>query len=268
MILLICLPYFTASFMPVRQKMAIQENLQQILKEELIKKEIEKKSQEIIYLTGKFNPEQREDFILLPTDYKIIEKNNDKIYLRKETFNGFIKMHDAANLDGIDLKIASATRNFDNQKKIWNNKWTGYTIVEGKDLSISIPDEIERFKKILEYSAVPGTSRHHWGTDIDINNANPEYFETKNGKKVYEWLMQNALSFGFCQTYTIKNNIRPTGYSEEKWHWSYLPLSQTYTQKYKNLITNKEIKGFYGDKYASLVDLINNYVLAINPNCI
>src|SRR3989344_2763339 len=168
----------------------------------------------------------------------------------------------------IDLQIASATRNFDYQKDLWEKKWTGFTIVEGKDLSKSIPDGQERFKKILEYSAAPGISRHHWGTDIDINNANSAYFETTNGKKVYEWLVTNAPSFGFCQTYTIKGQERPTGYNEEKWHWSYLPLSQNFTEEYKRLIKDEDIKGFFGDEYSSQLNLINNYVLGINPDCL
>jgi len=190
------------------------------------------------------------------------------MFLRKETLDAFLKMAEAADKDMIDLKIASATRNFDYQRGIWNNKWSGVTLVEGNDLSKSIPDGLERFKKILEYSAAPGTSRHHWGTDIDINGAVPEYFATEKGQKVYEWLTKNAPSFGFCETYNLKGSARGTGYNEEKWHWSYLPLSQTFTQEYKNLIKNEDIKGFLGDEHVTSLDLINDYVLAVNPECI
>src|ERR1035437_3975815 len=190
------------------------------------------------------------------------------MYLRKETLDAFLKMQDAADEDNVDLKIASATRNFDYQKNLWNNKWTGVTLVDGKNLSKSIPDGLERFKKILEYSAVPGTSRHHWGTDIDINDANPLYFNTEQGEKEYNWLVKNALLFGFCQPYDLKDNDRPEGYNEEKWHWSYLPLAKTFTQEYKNLITDADIKGLDGDEYVAGQDLINKHVLGINPDCI
>ena len=268
LLFLVCFPYFTASFLQVRLQTEKEEDYQQFLKEELAKKEAEENADYVLYLTGKFDPAQREYFILLPTDHTTIERSKDKIYLRKEAYGAFLNMREAALQGGIDLKIASATRNFDYQKKIWNNKWTGYTIVDGQDLSKSIPDGLERFEKILEYSAVPGASRHHWGTDIDINDANPEYFVTQNGKKVYEWLVQNASTFGFCQTYSVKNYTRPTGYSEEKWHWSYLPLARTFTEEYENLITDNDIKGFNGDKYVHSLDLIDNYVLGINPDCI
>ena len=237
---------------------------QKFLADQEVQKEIAKKIEEKNYLMGKFDPSQREDFVLIPYKYTTF---GNKMYLRKETLDAFLKMQDAADEDEIDLKIASATRNFDYQKSIWNNKWTGFTLVNGQNLSKSISNGLTRFKKILEYSAVPSTSRHHWGTDIDINDANPEYFKTTEGVVVYEWLTKNAWKFGFCQPYILKGNDRPTGYNEEKWHWSYLPLAKDFTQKYKNLIKDEDIKGFFGDKYVLNLNLINDYVLGINPDC-
>ena len=94
------------------------------------------------------------------------------------------------------------------------------------------------------------------------------YFNSEKGKKEYEWLVKNAPLFGFCQTYNLKGSARGTGYNEEKWHWSYLPLSRTFIQEYKNLIKDEDIKGFLGDKYVPALNLINNYILAINPDCL
>jgi len=238
---------------------------QRILAEQQAQKEA-RKNEEKNYLMGKFDPAQREDFILVPGQYITI--GGSKMYLRKETLDAFLKMQAAADKDEMDLKIASATRNFDYQKSIWNDKWTGAMLVGGENLSITIPDELERFKKILEYSAVPGTSRHHWGTDIDINDSTPPYFDSEKGEKEYAWLVKNARLFGFCQPYNFKNSTRPEGYNEEKWHWSYLPLSKNFTQEYKNLIKDEDIKDFLGDEYVSGQDLINRHVLAINPDCL
>ena len=237
---------------------------QRILTEQQAQKE-QQKTEEENYLLGKFDPAQREDFVLIPKENTT---NGSVMYLRKETLNAFIKMEEAAEKDGVGLKIASATRNFDYQKNIWNNKWTGIMLVEGKNLAKTIPDEFERFKKILEYSALPGTSRHHWGTDIDINAATPEYFETEKGEEVYEWLAKNASGFGFCQPYNQKGNARPTGYNEEKWHWSYLPLTKVFLQEYTNDVREKDINGFLGDEYVlQQPNLINDYMLGINPDC-
>ena len=269
-VFIISLILITASFilkLEKRREDAI--NYQKFLVAEQVRIEAEIKAQqdakEKVYLMGKFDPSTQENFAVVPANDSI---SGYKIYLRKETLDAFLEMQNAANKDDIDLKIASATRNFIYQKGIWNNKWTGVTLVDGKNLAKSIPNGMERFEKILEYSAVPGTSRHHWGTDIDINNANPQYFNTKQGEKEYNWLVKNAPLFGFCQPYDLKDNDRPEGYNEEKWHWSYLPLAKTFTQEYKNLITDADIKGFDGDEYVAGQDLINKHVLGINPDCI
>lgn len=217
------------------------------------------------YLMGKFEPSAKDDFAVVSAEYNVA---GYKMYLRKETLDAFTKMAKSAEKEGIELNIASSTRNFDYQKDLWNKKWTGITLVDKKNLLNTIPDELERFRKILEYSAVPGTSRHHWGTDIDINAATPEYFRTGEGIKVYEWLIKNASAFGFCQTYNLKGSIRPNGYYEEKWHWSYFPLSKNFTEEYKNLIKEEDINGFLGDEYVAGQDLINDYVLSINPECL
>lgn len=259
---------FSSLLLKLQQEKEAEINYQKFLVVQRTEIDAEIKAQqqakEKIYLMGKFDPSTQENFAAVPAKYSI---SGYKMYLREETLDAFLKMQNAADKDNIDLKIASATRNFDYQKNLWNNKWTGVVLVGGKNLAKIIPDGMERFKKILEYSAVPGTSRHHWGTDIDINNANPEYFETKQGEKVYDWMIKNAWAFGFCQPYTVKSTARPEGYNEEKWHWSYLPLSKTFTQEYKNLITDADIVGFDGDQYVTGQNLINNHVLSINPNC-
>lgn len=245
---------------------------QRILAEIKILEEEKRKEEEKNYLMGKFEPSKNEDFVLIPSQYLTEGKIGTEMYLRKEVLEAFIKMRESALLEKIDLKIASATRNFDYQKNLWEKKWTGYTLVNGKDLSKTILNGLERFKKILEYSAAPGTSRHHLGTDIDINDANLGYFEKAHGKVVYEWLVKNATSFGFCQPYTSKGdnrlNSRITGYNEEKWHWSYLPTASPLIQKYKELINNENIKGFLGSEYAPQINLIDDYVLGVNPSCL
>lgn len=258
LIFVVLIPYFSSYLLELKQ---IENN--KIVYQKLLKEQRE--NIERIYLTGKFDPAQRRDFVLIPPQY-VYGGNN--MYLRKETLNAFIQMQNVAAIDGINLKIASATRNFEYQKGLWGKKWSGITFVGGKALPESTPDGLERFKKILEYSAAPATSRHHWGTDIDINGADPIYFNSEKGKKEYEWLIKNANKFGFCQVYNQKSQNRTTGYNEEKWHWSYLPIAKNLTQEYAKLITKKDISGFAGDNYVDQIDLMNDYVLSINSDCI
>jgi LAS superfamily LD-carboxypeptidase LdcB len=208
------------------------------------------------YLLGRFDPAADSRFVQLTTSHA--KGNAVNRFLRKEVFTAFRKMAKAAKKDGVNLVIVSATRNFDYQKKIWEDKWNGKVKVEGKDLS-TIADINERVRMILLYSAMPGTSRHHWGTDIDINETEDKYFETEEGKKVYQWLTTHANEFGFCQPYTPKINGR-TGYEEEKWHWSYLPLSKDLLQEYQKQIHYEDISGFLGSETGKPLQVIEKYV--------
>jgi D-alanyl-D-alanine carboxypeptidase len=210
------------------------------------------------YLLGRFDPSSDARFVQLSSAYAQGSALNG--FLRKETFEAFQKMADAAKKDGINIFIISATRNFDSQKKIWKNKWIGKAKakITGVDLS-KISDLKARARQILLYSAMPGTSRHHWGTDIDLNSFEDNYFLENEGWKVYRWLSAHASDFWFCQPYTSKANVR-TGYEEEKWHWSYLPLSKFFLEEYQKEITYADITGFDGSETAEPLQIIDKYV--------
>lgn len=208
------------------------------------------------YLLGRFDPAADSRFVQLNSKYARGSALNK--FLRKETFKSFQKMQKAAKKAGVVLLIVSATRNFDSQKRIWEDKWNGKVKVEQKDLT-SVTDLNERARLILLYSSMPSTSRHHWGTDIDLNETEDEYFQTEEGKKVYNWLSVHASEFGFCQPYTDKTAGR-AGYEEEKWHWSYLPLSKVLLEEYKKQIRYNDINGFLGSETATSLQVIEKYV--------
>ncbi|MCP4440244.1 MAG: M15 family metallopeptidase [Aureispira sp.] len=214
------------------------------------------------YLMGQFDPTKDERFQKIPNPYA-----DKEMYMRKEALASFKKMHEAAKKDGIKFRIVSATRPFNAQKAIWEAKWSGKRKVDGKLLSPTVKDPKARAIKILRWSSMPSTSRHHWGTDIDINSVNPAYFESGQGLKEYEWLTAHASEYGFCQVYSPMGKDRPFGYQEEKWHWSYLPISQELTTEYAKQITDQDISGFLGSESAPLIEVVKKYVLGINPTC-
>ena len=214
-------------------------------------------------LLGKINPSRARNFVKVQLQYT--DKSN--IYMRKKAYESFLRMADAAATEGLPLQIISATRTFADQKRIWENKWTGQRQVDGQDISQTIADPTERALKILEYSSMPGTSRHHWGTDIDLNSLNNEYFDSGRGKKIYDWLQTHAAEYGFCQVYTEKGEARPYGYNEERWHWSYMPLSVEYLQQYTQKINYQNISGFKGAETAEKIGMIAKYVEGIAPPC-
>ncbi|MCS7078787.1 MAG: M15 family metallopeptidase [Chloracidobacterium sp.] len=204
------------------------------------------------YLLGKFDPARDSRFVKLEDRYTAGAARCQ--YLRRETYAAFVKMAEDAKKDNIELIIVSATRNFDRQKDIWETKW--------KERQ-AITDPVERARDILRYSSMPGTSRHHWGTDIDLNSLEDDYFKSAVGLAVYQWLVTHAGKYGFCQPYTSKEKGR-TGYEEEKWHWSYTPLSVPLLQQYLKTITLDDITGFQGSETAVALDVIRGYVAGVD----
>lgn len=201
------------------------------------------------FVTGQFDFRSHQDFTEITSQH-----GYDDIYLQKETYQAFKKMFEAAEKDGITLTIISGTRNFEAQKSIWERKW------QNSDSTTALG----KAQGILEYSSMPMTSRHHWGTDIDINDLNNSYFESGQGKKEYEWLKAHANDFGFYQPYTNKSLNGRTGYNEEKWHWSYMPLAGAYLTYYNRHISNADITGFEGSELANEINMVKNYVNGVS----
>ncbi len=217
------------------------------------------------FLMGKFEPKKHDDFLKIETKYA----NRADMFIQKETYEAFKKMHETAKQDGISFVIKSATRNFFSQKNIWEAKWNGKRKTTGvKNILKEFPNPKDRALKILNFSSMPSTSRHHWGTDIDLNNFTNKYFEKGQGKKEYDWLKNNAHKFGFYQPYTKKGNERPHGYNEEKWHWSYLPLSKKYIDQMKLRMKDELVKGFEGAEVAKEIGVVEKYILGINQECL
>lgn len=221
-------------------------------------------ARDLNFLMGHFDPASHPDFVLIDT----IHADRPGLYLQRDTYAAFIKMYDAAMRDGVRLQIRSATRNFAAQRGIWERKWTGETLIEnGQNASVVYPDPVQRALMILKFSSMPGSSRHHWGTDMDLNSFDNSWFESGSGLDIYTWLSLHAREFGFCQPYTAKGTDRPYGYEEERWHWSFMPLSQPLTQMAADSLKDDMISGFPGSEVAPQLKIVERYVLGINPEC-
>ncbi|MCF6189917.1 MAG: M15 family metallopeptidase [Cocleimonas sp.] len=206
------------------------------------------------YLTGRFNPTKHKAFVKVPSRYA----SRSGFYLRKEAFESFKKMHEAARKDGVKLVIRSATRNFDYQKGIWERKWHA----QKKSRSAK-----NKALNILQLSSMPSTSRHHWGTEVDLNSFSNSWFEHDQGLKLFRWMENNAANYGFHRPYTKKDNTRPYGYNEEKWHWSYTPLSIAMTRDAAKVLTDSKITGFSGSKTAVEIGVVEKYILGVHESC-
>ncbi len=202
------------------------------------------------FVMGKFLANTHERFSAVPP-----MMCNKPMYLQKAVIEAFQRMHRAALTAGIDLKIISGTRNFWEQKAIWERKWTANVGRFGTGAANA--------KHILLYSSMPGSSRHHWGTDIDINSLEPGYFKSGRGLSEINWLRKNAGAFGFCEVYTPRSTGRIRGYEPEAWHWSYMPLASQYLTYYSANIKSADFTGFYGSGLAAEIRIIEDYVKGI-----
>jgi len=152
------------------------------------------------------------------------------------------KMCSAALQDNLVLKIASGYRSFERQLSIWNRKFTGELPIQnqqGQVVDIKELNNQEKVDAILLFSALPGASRHHWGTDIDIyaENLLPRNEKLQLEPWEYEkggpfelltlWLKKHSTKFGFYFPYDKYRQ----GVAAEPWHLSYQPLASRFLSK-------------------------------------
>lgn len=206
---------------------------------------------------------------------ELIGKGTPKLFgdsykLRQEAHDAFLLMKAEALKENIAIQIISSYRDFDHQKRIWTKKYKRFT---NQGLS---PEKTIR--KIIDYSTIPGTSRHHWGTDIDIIDGNVNYsgnvFSTdkyeKDGSfyKLKKWMDSNANRFDFYLVYT--NNPNRKGFKYEPWHFSYKPLSQNYLKDYRELniseiLKQEQLIGSTNFSKAFIEKYTQENILDINP---
>jgi LAS superfamily LD-carboxypeptidase LdcB len=163
--------------------------------------------------------------------------------LHAEVVAPLLAMRAAAAAAGIDLKVVSAFRDFERQLAIWNNKFLGTRPVSdaaGREIDVRALDPEARVAAILLWSALPGASRHHWGTDVDVIDlrAQPpgyralleshEYAPGGVYAQLTAWLDDNMAQFGFFRPYyTPRRGVQP-----EAWHLSYAPLAEAALRKF------------------------------------
>ncbi|GLS91662.1 peptidase M15 [Psychromonas marina] len=161
---------------------------------------------------------------------------NKHTLIHQGVLSPFIALQGAASEAGFDLQIASGFRSFERQQLIWNNKYSGKTTLLNKEefpISFSSLSELERLLAILHWSALPGASRHHWGTDFDIYDPSllpkdkqlqltcDEYQEGGYFFKLNQWLSDNMHRYGFYRPYQVYQG----GVAAEPWHISYQPIA-------------------------------------------
>jgi LAS superfamily LD-carboxypeptidase LdcB len=164
------------------------------------------------------------------------------VQVNRAVVEPFLRLQEAARAAGFDLQVLSGFRGFDEQLSIWNRKAAGKRAVLDSN---AVPLDIARLTPealvyaILRWSALPGASRHHWGTDLDVYDraAQPEGYEIElipeevnpGGMfgRLHAWLDERVAAgtaFGFFRPYDRDRG----GVAPERWHLSHGPVAAEY----------------------------------------
>lgn len=152
-------------------------------------------------------------------------------YALPEVMDAFLKLRARAEQDNWHLILVSGYRSFWSQRRIWNHYDNLYR-------SSDKLSEKARVRAIMSLVSVPGLSRHHWATELDISEKNLRgqlvRIQPSTPKRVvdfYNWMAVNAPQFGFCRVYLgIHGAV-----TDEPWHWSYFPYSRIYEKQFMAL---------------------------------
>ena len=166
----------------------------------------------------------------------LTDLSDPRCSLHRDVARPFLAMRAAAAADGIDLVAFSSFRDFDRQLAIWNGKFLGQRPMQdraGTPLDAATMSPAEKVTAILWWSALPGASRHHWGTDFDVldGKALPygyqvqavpaEYAPGGPFERLTRWLDEHMHAYGFFRPYsTDRGGVQP-----EPWHLSHAKVS-------------------------------------------
>ncbi len=181
------------------------------------------------------------------TELHLDTQNTLGCSLHKEAVSSLLELQQLAAREGFSLQVASGFRSFDRQLKIWNAKARGERPVydsQGQPLDIDRLSPRERVFSILRWSALPGASRHHWGTDIDIFDraAVPADYQLQlsleesygNGPfaPLHRWL-DSVFKQGACKGFFRPYQIDRGGVAPEPWHLSFAPVAAEYQRQFE-----------------------------------
>lgn len=170
------------------------------------------------------------------TQNHVIKPDSQQRQIHQQVAPAFEKLQERAKQAGFNLTIVSGFRSFEQQLAIWNNKFSGLRPIldhDSQPIDPAILTEEEKVFAILRWSMLPGASRHHWGTEIDVCDyqALPKNYQLQLIPQEYDeggylaafsvWLDDNIADCGFYRPYDQDRG----GVSREPWHLSYAPIA-------------------------------------------
>ncbi len=201
-------------------------------------------------------------------------------WLHKSILNDVQALQSGAQQAGFELTIASGFRSFERQLQIWNGKFRGERPLldaNSQPLAIEGLSDLEKTHAILHWSALPGASRHHWGTDMDVYcklslphnvklQLEPwEYENNGHQAALAEWLNNNMHHYGFYLPYAQDQG----GVAREPWHLSHYAQSQSILDIFtlsqlRTVLSHSEIEG-KDIILTNLDDIYSRYISNVSP---
>lgn len=166
----------------------------------------------------------------------IVQLETPRVAIHCDAAGDFLALCEAARKERMEIAVFSGFRDFESQLAIWNRKFRGERpLLDADGIAVDPTnlDEPAIIDHILRWSALPGASRHHWGSELDLYDAAAlpegyrvqlvpdEYAPTGVFARLSAWLAAHAAEFGFFRPYAAFLG----GVFPEPWHWSYAPVS-------------------------------------------
>ncbi len=198
--------------------------------------------------------------------------------LNPNVSNDLLALKQAADNAGFNFNIASGFRSFERQLTIWNKKMSGESILldeNSQPINSDLLSESQKIRSILRWSALPGASRHHWGTDFDVfdRNALPENstlqlepweYLQDHQRPFYFWLKDNLQHFGFFFPYQENSS----GVAFEPWHISHYSTANYYLEALTLELLAKQLESapILGKEcvHQMLAEIYNQYITNIS----
>lgn len=166
-----------------------------------------------------------DDLESIPWKYRL-GMENDKIQLRKDAYDAYLEMWEAAYEEDIYLLALSGYRS----KKEQQGEYDYYYKLKGEKYAENI-------------AARAGHSEHQTGLALDIYSKECALSENFHKSKSYEWLVNNSYKYGYILRYP-EGKEKITGFKYESWHYRYLGVELA-TKVHESGLTYDEYYEFY-----------------------
>jgi hypothetical protein len=178
-----------------------------------------------------------------PADVNLVSANERIVSARFNDMNAFYhavwRPQQPASVRGTlpaNLTIVSPARTFREQTRIASRALGRQALFQASSTDAEIQQAI---LNVMQTISLPGFSRHHWGTEIDVVSATRTDWEgTGTFVPLIPFMRDVAPQFGFFHPYSDQ---RPSAtlphYENEPWHLSYWPIANVLQQEWATRFT-------------------------------